>query len=202
MPIRSQWRPISGSTRTRSRLRARARCRKATHCLLVSPGLLPLRRSSSELLRLRPIEFAGLPGAESVADAITQSLSITTFRYVPPGLRSQLGSEKGRELSQPVESAPADGGGEQRRSVSVQRAHRWHICVEGLHRELPYIVGRYRSPAPAVVPARRRGRYHPQARAREARGRLEANGPRQWPSDDAVREGAGFPDRCTMVGLS
>ena len=72
------------------------------------------------------------------------------------------------------------------------------LCVEGLHRELPYIAGRYRSRTPAVVPAGRRGRYHPQARARETRGRLEATGPRKWPSDDAVREGAGFPDRCTM----
>src|SRR6266498_4994816 len=53
---------------TGSRLRARSRCREAAQCLFVSAGLLPFRRSSRELLRLRPAEFAGLPGAESVAD--------------------------------------------------------------------------------------------------------------------------------------
>ena len=69
---------------------------------------------------------------------MTQSLSITTFRYVPPDLRSQLGSESGRELSQRLNQDAADGGGEERRSVSVQRARRRQVRAARLHRELPH----------------------------------------------------------------
>ena len=76
-------------------------------------------------------------------EATTQSLSITTFRYVPPDLRSQLGSVEVEhylnELNQNLLTAV-----EKRRSVSVQRARLRQISVEGLHRELPHSTGRYR----------------------------------------------------------
>src|SRR5437588_11306295 len=38
---------------------------------------------------------------------------------------------EGRELSESVESEPADCSGEKRRRLSVQRAHRRQICVKG-----------------------------------------------------------------------
>ena len=53
---------------------------------------------------------------------MTQSLSITTFRYVPPDLRPQLGSEKVESYLNELNQEPADGAGEERRSVPVQRA--------------------------------------------------------------------------------
>ena len=45
-------------------------------------------------------------------EAMTQSLSITTFRYVPPDLRSQLGSAKVESYLNQLNQRAADGGGE------------------------------------------------------------------------------------------
>ena len=84
-------------------------------------------------------------------EAATQNLSITTFRYVPPDLRPQLGSADGRGLSQPVESESTDGGREERRGIPVQRARRRQISLAGLHRQLSHVAGGYRSAAAALV---------------------------------------------------
>ena len=59
-------------------------------------------------------------------EAMTQSLSITTFRYRAAGPEAAARIREGRELSQPVEPEAADGGGEERRGFSVERGHRRH----------------------------------------------------------------------------
>ena len=166
---------------------------EAAQRVLVSPGLLPLRRSGRELLRLRPAEFARLPGAEGVAgapagrarriseddrrrhparaaspsscwrahpefEAMTQSLSITTFRYVPPDLRPQLGSTRSssylNELNQNLLTA-VEKSGEAFLSNALIGGR---FAAAGLHRELPHLARRHRGAARAAVAAGKRGR--------------------------------------------
>src|SRR6267143_836688 len=104
---------------TGSRLRARAPCRKAAECLLVSPGVLPLRRSSRELLRLRPAEFAGLPGAESVAGAPAG------------GARRLLEDDRGRYAAREVSpSAPGTPSGVRGDHPEPQH-HHVSLCAAG-----------------------------------------------------------------------
>ena len=96
-------------------------------------------------------------------EAMTQSLSITTFRYVPPDLRPRLGSEKVETLSRPAESGAADGAGEERRGVPVERGRRRPVRAARLHRELPHVARRRRGAAAAPVAAGKRERHGPQA---------------------------------------
>ena len=87
-------------------------------------------------------------------EAATQSLSITTFRYVPPDLRPQLGSEEVEtylnQLNQNLLTA-VEKSGEAFLSNALIGGR---LRVAGLHRELPHLSGRYRSSARLAVAPR------------------------------------------------
>ena len=96
-------------------------------------------------------------------EAMTQSLSITTFRYVPPDLRPQLGSEQVEsylnQLNQDLLTAVEKSGEAFLSNALVGGRFVLRACIVNFHT----VAGRYRSPAPAVVPAGTRGRCDAQA---------------------------------------
>ena len=90
---------------------------EAAQRVFVSPGLLPLRRSGRELLRLRPAELAGLPGAEGVAGAAAGGP-----RRVSEDDRRRHRCSRGTSIS----SWPTIRSSRRRRSISASR--RFAMC--------------------------------------------------------------------------
>ena len=132
-------------------------------------------------------------------EAMTQSLSITTFRYVPPDLRPQLGSEKVEnylsQLNQHLLTAVEKSGEAFLSNALIGGKFVLRACIVNFHTSLgdiealPPLLSRLGEEADTTLRLERV----------KARGRLEANGPRQWPSDDVVREGSGFRARHTLL---
>jgi aromatic-L-amino-acid/L-tryptophan decarboxylase len=85
-------------------------------------------------------------------EATSQSLSITTFRYVPPDLRSQLGTEKVEhylnELNQQVLTALEKGGDAFLSNAVIGNRFVLRACIVNFHtslkdiEDLPPILGR------------------------------------------------------------
>ena len=90
-------------------------------------------------------------------EAMTQHLSITTFRYVPRDLRSTASDTGDRGVSAAAESGAADARRTQRRGVPVERDGRRPLRAARVHRELPHVDGRHRSAAAAARAPRRGG---------------------------------------------
>ena len=80
-------------------------------------------------------------------EAMTQHLSITTFRYVPRDLTATRTTPNGEDVPAATESGAADARRAERRGVSVERGGRRPVRAPRLHRELPHVARRRRSAA-------------------------------------------------------
>ena len=78
-------------------------------------------------------------------EALTQNLSIATFRYVPPALCSRVGEPAVEASLNTVERRVARAHREERQGISVECRHRWEIRHARLRRQLPHVGCRHRS---------------------------------------------------------
>ncbi len=90
-------------------------------------------------------------------EALTQHLSITTFRYVPGDLRPSCRHPGDRTGPAAAEPGTTVAGRTKWTGVSVQRHGQWPLCVARLHRQLPHLAGGYRGAAPAAFAPWARG---------------------------------------------
>ena len=91
-------------------------------------------------------------------EAMTQHLSITTFRYVPRDLQSAQPTPETEDVPAAAESGAADACRAERRGVSFQCDGRRPVRAARVHRELPHVAGGHRSAAAAAVQAGPGGR--------------------------------------------
>ena len=82
-------------------------------------------------------------------EALTQNLSITTFRYVPPRSPFEARRPGGGGVAEHAERRAARARREERQGVLLERGHRRKVCAARLHRELPHVGRRHRSGARA-----------------------------------------------------
>ena len=80
-------------------------------------------------------------------EALTQNLSITTFRYVPRDLRAGSDDPAAEESLNRLNQDLLDARREERRGVPLERGRRRQIRAARLHRELPHVGRRHRRAA-------------------------------------------------------
>ena len=80
-------------------------------------------------------------------EALTQNLSITTFRYVPPSSGRSWATLRSEAVAQQTQRASAGARREERPGVLVERGHRRPVRAACVHRELPHVGRRHRGGA-------------------------------------------------------